>query len=165
MSARMKAAAVVAGYAVAFGIASIALAVRLAHTQGPDAQAASGMYAFGDTALFIAVFVVASLPPTGAALYFLRSNRIFWNALAVVGVAIAASGLAAMAAYLTGDRLNTLAALSPLRILAAPLLALVLFVAGIIAPLRAPRIALLIAAASETAITVYMILVWFKPFA
>ena len=42
---------VLAGYFVAFALASITVAVRIA-TSGPDAQASSGMYAFGDSLLF-----------------------------------------------------------------------------------------------------------------
>jgi hypothetical protein len=40
-------------------------------TQGSIAQASSGMYAFGDLILFIGVFGVLALIPTGLAAYFL----------------------------------------------------------------------------------------------
>lgn len=64
----LKSGVVAVGYIAAFLIASAAVGVRLANTSGPDAQASSGMYAFGDALLFVAVFGVAALVPTGAAL-------------------------------------------------------------------------------------------------
>jgi hypothetical protein len=63
---------VTAGYVAAFLMASAAVAIRVASTSGPDAQASSGMYAFGDALLFVAVCGVAALVPTGVALFFLR---------------------------------------------------------------------------------------------
>ena len=46
-------------------------------TQSAAAQASAGMYAFGDLLLFIDVFGVLALFPTGLGLYFLlnRKNR------------------------------------------------------------------------------------------
>ena len=58
--------------------ASAAVAVRIANTSGPDAQASAGMYAFGDGLLFIAVFSAVAIFPTGLALCFLRPCRWFW---------------------------------------------------------------------------------------
>ena len=40
-------------------------------TQDAAAQASAGMFAFGDLILFIAVFGILALFPTGLALYFL----------------------------------------------------------------------------------------------
>lgn len=66
----VKAAVVIAGYVVAFAIAWGAVALHMATTNQAEASAASGMYAFGDLLLFVAVFGVLALIPTGAALFF-----------------------------------------------------------------------------------------------
>jgi hypothetical protein len=76
------------GYIAAFLMTSAAVAIRIASTNGPDALASSGMYAFGGTLLFVGVFGVCALAPTGAALFFLRPYRYFWavfSALAPLG--------------------------------------------------------------------------------
>jgi hypothetical protein len=75
MKGYAKALIVVAGYLAAFAIASAAVAVRIATTNQAEASAASGMYAFGDVALFVIVFGALALIPTGAALFFLLSRR------------------------------------------------------------------------------------------
>jgi hypothetical protein len=62
---------VVGGYVAACLIASGVVYVWELFTQGPIAQASSGMYAFGDLLLFIGVFVVLALIPTGLAVYLL----------------------------------------------------------------------------------------------
>src|SRR5258708_35537275 len=53
------------------------------------------MYAFGDAILFVAVFGVVALAPTGAALFFLRPYRRFWTVLAALGLAVAVTGVTA----------------------------------------------------------------------
>ncbi len=63
-----KVGLVAAGCIVSFLLASAAVAIRVANTSGPDAQAASGMYAGGDAMLFVAVFGFAGLVPTAGAL-------------------------------------------------------------------------------------------------
>jgi hypothetical protein len=42
----LKISMVLAGYLAAFALAFMAVALRVANTNGPDAQASSGMYAF-----------------------------------------------------------------------------------------------------------------------
>ena len=56
MKTFVKFGMVLAGYVAAVLVANAAVAVRIANTSGPDAQASAGMYAFGDGLLFIAVF-------------------------------------------------------------------------------------------------------------
>ena len=85
MKPLLKLAVVRGGYTAAFLLASAALAIRVAMTTGPVAQASSGMYAFGDVLLFVAVFGVSALVPTGAALFFLRPYRLFWTVLSTFG--------------------------------------------------------------------------------
>jgi hypothetical protein len=138
---------VAAGFVAAFLLASAVVAIRVAYTSGPDAQAESGMYAAGDAMLFVAVFGVAALVPTGAALFFLRSYRRFWTALSAVGFGIGITGLAPVVLFAIGRHalppspLATWAGLSVLRILVAPLLALACLVCTLLAPYRFPRLA------------------------
>jgi hypothetical protein len=83
----LKVAVVAVGYFAAFLVASAAVGIRLANTSGPDGQASSGMYAFGDALLFVAAFGVVALVPTGAALFFLRPYRHFWQVLSAFSLA------------------------------------------------------------------------------
>ena len=71
MSRLAKLGLVISGYMVACLIASGVVYVWELFTQGPIAQASSGMYAFGDLLLFIGVFGVLALIPTGVAIYYL----------------------------------------------------------------------------------------------
>jgi len=140
----LKIALVAIGYVLAFLIAGGVVAIRVASTSGPDAQASSGMYAFGDALLFTAAFGVCSLVPTGAALFFLRPYRRFWTVLAVLVLAVAitgvTAGLFAVGRHATASPLATLAMFSVLRILVAPLFAITFLVFGIFSPYRSPRL-------------------------
>jgi hypothetical protein len=98
----LEIAVVAGGYVVAFLMASAAAAVRVANTRGPDAQASSGMYAFGDALLFVAVFGVSALVPTGAVLFFLRPYRHFWIVLSALGLAVAFTGVTAVILFAVG---------------------------------------------------------------
>ena len=164
----LKVAVVAGGYVAAFLIASAVVAIRIANTTDPDAQAASGMYAAGDALLFAAVFGVCALVPTGAALFFLRPYRRFWTALSALGLAVAVTGvtaaiLFAVGRHATASPLATLAAFSVLRILVAPLLALTFLVCTIFSPYRSPRVALLAATVMEGVASAYGGAVWFVP--
>jgi hypothetical protein len=168
MKPLFKVGVVAVGYAAAFLVASAAVAVRLASTSGPDAQAASGMYAAGDAFLFVAVFGVVALVPTAAALFFLRPYRPFWTVLSAVGLGVAGTGVTAAVLYVIGrtagpSPLATLAGLSVLRILVAPLLALTFLVCSLFSPSRFPRLAFLAATAMEVAVSTYAGIVWFMP--
>jgi hypothetical protein len=164
----LKIGLIALGYVAAVLIACGVVAIHVATTSGPDAQASSGMYAFGDALLFIAVFGVCSLVPTGAALFFLRPYRRFWTVLAVVVLAVAVTGVTAAALFAIGRHatsspLATLAMASVLRILVAPLLALAFLVFAAFSPYRAPRFALLAASGAEVAVSAYGGLVWVAP--
>ena len=168
MKPALKAVIVAAGYVAAFLIASAAVTVRVANTSGPVAQASSGMYAAGDAFLFLGVFGVCALVPTGAALIFLRSYRGFWVVLSVMGVAVAVTGVSAAILFAVGrtaehSPLATLASLSVLRILVAPLLALTFLVSALFSPYSHPRRALFGATVMEVAVSVYGGFVWFLP--
>ena len=69
MSTAAKVGLVLGGYAGACLIAIGVLYVYQQLTGSAAAQASSGMYAFGDLLLFVFVFVVLALIPTGLALY------------------------------------------------------------------------------------------------
>jgi hypothetical protein len=164
----MKVGLVAAGYVGAFLGASAIVATHVAATSGPDRQASSGMYAFGDALLFLGVFGVFAIPPSGAGLFFLRPYRSFWIALSVAGALVATSGLAAVincVAAQTADAgsfLHHWSGYAVLRILAAPLVALAFFLAGVLAPSRSSRIALCAAALVDAAVFVSVALMWFQ---
>jgi hypothetical protein len=102
MKPSLKVAVVAGGYIGAFLMASAVVAIRVANTSGPDAQASSGMYAFGDAVLFVAVFGVSALVPTGAGLFFLRPYRPFWTVLSALGLTVALTGVAAAILFAVG---------------------------------------------------------------
>lgn len=116
------------------------------------------MYAFGDSYLFIAVFGVLALVPTGAALYWLRPYHRFWVVLSVLGLSVAITGAAAATVFALGRHaeapamLATWAGFSVLRILLAPVLAPAFLVGAFFTPYRSPRIAFLAATVVELAV-------------
>jgi hypothetical protein len=71
MSRPMKLGLVIGAYVTACLVASAAVYVNQLLTPQAVSQASSGMYAFGDLLLFVGVFGVLALFPTGLALYFL----------------------------------------------------------------------------------------------
>jgi hypothetical protein len=150
-----KAGIIVAGYVAAVAVAALVVRVYIAATSGMDRQTYSGMYAFGDSLLFLAVAGVAAIPATGAALFFFRPHRGFWRILSVGALATAATAILASGLYLAtrsataSGTLQSWAMLTPLRILAAPMLALFFLLAGLFAPTRAARTCLASAAAIE----------------
>jgi hypothetical protein len=164
----LKVGVVAVGYVAAFLVASAAVAVRVANTSGPDAQASSGMYAAGDAFLFVGVFSVTGLVPTGLTLFFLRPYRPFWTVLSAFGLGVAVTGLTAAVLFAitraaAPSPLAIWAGFSVLRILVAPLLALAFLVCTALAPYRSPRLALLAATVMEAAVSAYGGFVWFLP--
>jgi hypothetical protein len=71
----LKVAIVAGGYLLALVLASAAVALHAALTSESGAQTSGGMSAFGDLVLFVAVFGVVALVPTGAAFFFLLSKK------------------------------------------------------------------------------------------
>jgi hypothetical protein len=86
MRAAAKFGLVAAGYVGAFVLAAGSVAIYAAWADSPDRQASSGMYAFGDSLLFLALFGLASVPPTVAGLFFLRPYHSFWRVLAIAAL-------------------------------------------------------------------------------
>ena len=71
MNALAKIGWVTGGYLLACLAAYAVTYAYQALTQNAAAQASAGMYAFGDLFLFLGVFGILALFPTGLALYFL----------------------------------------------------------------------------------------------
>ena len=167
MKPTVKISLIISGYVLAFLVAWAVVAVYISATSGPDRQDYGGMYAFGDALLFLGVLGMASVPATGAALYFLRPYRTFWRALSVAALAIATTAVAALMSYFAaraGDSSSALggwADYAILRILVAPLFALGFFISALFAPARPYRITLLLATAAETAAFACLGLIWF----
>ena len=157
-----------AGYAVAILAGCAAVYVRQLNTQGTDAQASAGMYAWGDAMLFGAVFGSVALFPTGLGLYFLRRLRVFWTILAIAALALAVTGpVCAVALELLRHVpnppafLQLFACFGICRAFAAPLLAPAFLLSACLAPARFPRWALLGATALEGATAAYSLVHWF----
>lgn len=70
----LKITIVAGGYLLALLAAFAAVALHSAVTGESGAQNSGGMSAFGDLVLFVAVFGVVALVPTGAGLFFLLSK-------------------------------------------------------------------------------------------
>ena len=156
MRTRGKIGLVAAGYIGAVLVACAAVAIYVAFTNSPARDASSGMYAFGDSLVFLAVFGLASVPATSAAFFFLRPHTWFWQVLSVLALAVAATAVAAAILYAAGRNRAAGPGLawadySILRLLVAPLLAGAGFLAGILAPDRRFRIAMFIACVIEVA--------------
>jgi len=71
MSRLTKLGLVLGGYVIACLVASGVVYVYERLTQDAVAQTSAGMYAFGDLILFVGVFGVLALFPTGLALFYL----------------------------------------------------------------------------------------------
>jgi hypothetical protein len=76
MSKAAKLGLVIGGYVLACLAACGVVFVYQLFTQGKAAQASAGMYAFGDFLLFVGVFAILALFPTGLAFYFLLKNSM-----------------------------------------------------------------------------------------
>ena len=100
MRALAKVGLVSTGYIGAVAVAWAVVAVHIATTQGPDRRDYAAMFDFGDGLLFLGVFGLAAVIPTGAALFFLRPYRWFWRALSIAAMGMAAAGAAARLATL-----------------------------------------------------------------
>lgn len=116
------------------------------------------MYAFGDMVVFLGAFALASLPATGAALFFLRGKPWFWTVLAPIAVGVAMTGvvwvLACHFVPYNGAHglIRTFSLLFPLRVLAAPMFAMVFLLSALMAPARRLRNAMFLATAAEALI-------------
>src|SRR5215471_10677541 len=146
MRAAAKVGLVAAGYVGALVIASVVVVVYVASTSGSDRQTYGAMYDFGDSLLFLAVFGVAAVPASGAALFFLRPYPAFWRFLCAAALAVAASGIVAVINKLIsggpGSAHHVWLDLAGLGVLIAPLFALGFCLSAVFAPHTRFRIAL-----------------------
>ena len=158
---------VIAGYAVAIVVAVAVVSIYVFATSGPDRENSSGMYAFGDAFLFLAVFGLAATPATGSALFFLRPYHSFWRVASIVALGVATTGIAALTVNLLPPRANTGSVLDlwlmllPIRILLAPPFAITFLLSGLFAPARLYRGALLCATTIEVVVFIWVALIWF----
>jgi hypothetical protein len=145
---------------------SLVAAIQLADTSGPDQQ--GGMAAFGDSVMLLAVFGVAAIPATLAALFFFRPYPAFWLTLSIASLAAAStSGIAAVihgasSAVEPSSFLQRWVAFAVLRILVGPLFAVLWLVSGLFAPKRSARFALMSASMIETAAFAHVAFGWFR---
>src|SRR5829696_4141421 len=161
----LKVAGVAGGYVAAWLVASGVVAFRVARLDVSAAQASSGMHAFGDSLLFLGVFGVAALVPSGVALSLLRDPGRVWAVLSTLALAIAVTGMTSAILFAVGSHappstLETLAGFSVLRILVAPVLALTFLVCTLFAPRGGSRSALVAATVMEAVVGVYGGFVW-----
>jgi hypothetical protein len=165
---RDKVGLVVGGYVLALLFAGGSVAAYISLMDSPDRQASSGMSAFSDALLFLALFGAAAVPPTGAALYFARPYHAFWRALSVAAIAITTTGLAAVGVLFAdwvsgasaGAPLESWSPYAVLRILVAPLVALAFLLSGLFAPLRPAKVILWGATFIEAAAFTSVVLTW-----
>ena len=166
MGAGRKALLVLAGYGLAIVVAYVGVEIYIALTPYVDRVGESGMTAFGDSLVFLGLFGMASLPATGAALYFLRDVRAFWVVAAALAALFALDALAALWVILfpratpPATWFDFLVDLSPIRALIAPLFAMAFLLAGVVARWRWARVTLLGAGAIEAAVFVCAMLHW-----
>ena len=165
MSRTAKLLLVVAGYAIALLVALGATQAHQVATSGPAWQGYSGMLAFGDSVLFLGVFGLTAVPATGAALYFLRPVRLFWQIASITALAIAATGLAAFFGYLlfrSAQPASMLVSLTPIRVLLAPLFGTAFFLGLLFAPSRPGRLAFLAATVIEAVVFISVAFIWWR---
>lgn len=161
-----RAALIAGGYGAALALAVAVTGLHMA-TESP-ADASSGMMAFGDALLFLGTFGLAALVPTGAALWALRDRPRFWDVSAGLALVVAATGLAALAAYLAARGVSASpvalvwGGFAVLRVLAAPFLAGLFFMAGVFSPGRRARLGLLVAAGLEGLVFGVVALLWLR---
>src|SRR5258706_8120874 len=159
-----KAGIVVGGYVVAALLAFCVLSIYISQTSGPDRDASAGMFAFGDSLLFIAIFGIVSIIPTGMALVFLRQSRTFWLACSIAVLAVASTSLVVVAVtVLAPQSTSAWAMLAFPRIFLSPFLAAAFGLSALIAPEARFRWCLIGAASAEGLSSVYGFAHWFAP--
>jgi hypothetical protein len=167
VSTAAKIGVVSAGYVLAFLLASGVVAVRMAATSGPAEQRESGMYAAGDSILFLAVFGAASAIPTCLGMFFLRPFLLFWRAASLTALAVASTGIIGLATYIVGrggnphSLLTAWASYAVLRVFVGPLLIATFIASALFAPNRSSRIAFILSGAIEIGVLTSFGLMWF----
>lgn len=168
LPAAAKVGIVVGGYVTAILLAFGVVSVYVHQTGGSDRTTYGAMYSFGDDLLFIAVFGVISIIPTGSALLFLRQSRSCWFALSLGALVVASTSLGAV--VLTAMPSQTLSASFTVwsmvafpRLFVSPFLAVAFGLSALIAPKSRSRWYLFGAASTEGLGSVFGFLHWFAP--
>jgi hypothetical protein len=169
MSVRNRVGIVVVGYVAAVATAVVAAWLYDVRVSALPYDTSGGMYAGGQMLTSLAAFLVVALVPTALALWFLRANRMFWNAVAVVSLAFAGLGLIAVLAPLgyrtpsqnIGTMLLELLGLA--QLLGVPLWIVAFVVFAFLAPHREARRVLIATIGIELVIGVCAIVHWFVP--
>jgi hypothetical protein len=156
-----KVGLVAAGYVVASVVAFATVAIYVSATSGPDRHTYATMYDFGDSMLFLAAFGIAGMPPTGAALLFLRPHPLFWRVFSIGALVVAATAVASLFACIAPSAFGNWSALAPLRVFLAPLLAALFFLSALFAPTRSFKRTFAIATATEATLFVFVFFTWF----
>src|SRR5262245_28575425 len=112
MSRFLKCLLVLAGYVLAFVTSFVAVAIYDRKFTPEENQTMGGMIAGGEMLYGLAVLALASLVPTGMALWFLRRHRPSWSAFSSFCLGYSAAGLAIVGAML----------IAPYMMLRAPVL-------------------------------------------
>ena len=169
MNAWIKAGAVLAGYCLAIFVAAGVVVVHYTLTDGPEAEAESGMRAAGDVFLFIAIFGAMAVVPTVMALRFLRGSGWFWRALAGLALVVACAGIAACVVFglerlrpfgAPDDALASWAGLAVIPMLLSPFVAGGFGLAWLMAPPSGARRLLLLATIVEGCVVLDAIAAW-----
>ena len=159
MNTGAKIALVAIGYACAAAVGWIAAAIYVAH-ESPQDRWSHGMLAFSEALVFLFGFCAAALIPTAGALYWLRPFRGLWSGMSRLAlvVAVTSVGAAILIAFgLPG------APVAVLRLLVTPLVGAGFALCAALAPDRASRGMLALAAAMEGAGAAYAFVHWFAP--
>jgi hypothetical protein len=156
----VKIGLVAAGYVAAFGVAAVGVVFQSMFMNNSATHASSGMSAFGDVLFSGAVFGLAAVIPTAAALFFLRPVPGFWRLFTGLVIVGALSGLAALAGSVAAP-FSAIAPFALMRILAAPFCTLYLLVSSVIAPNRVARIIALAGATLEVSVFMLWLLLFF----
>lgn len=165
----VKIGIVIAGYVFAVVGASVALYVRLLFTDTAAAQAASGMYAFGDDMLFGGMLGLLSLIPTLLAFYFLRPLEKLWRwfaaaclVFALMGILLTLIGMVINGSGAYHDPIWAVVSfLGLLHIFGVPLFFAGFVVLAVIAPMGGSRRLMLFAAAAEMFTGLYTLVMLF----
>ena len=170
LTVRARVVLVLGGYALALLLALLMLVAWLNFTEGPDRDASSGMVAFADAGFLVVVIAGFSVVPSSLMLYFLRTVAVPWWLFALLGVAVALTGIPAVWSVVraTGapaleSAIGPWALLAVPRVLVAPVLFGMFLLIAAFAPQRRPRAWLLCAAALEGAYAVFVAIHWFVP--
>ena len=166
MNTSAKTGIVIAGYILACVGAFAAAYINELATRGTDAQASQGMFAFGQSILFMLVFGGLALIPTVLAFYFLRASEKFWNGFAllclvfsIIGIVVVVTNalINARILHISESSAAVVSLFGVLGAFGGPILIIGFLILAVIAPSRHPRILLLASAGLEIVGELYVL--------